>query len=101
MSDWFDGPGSGVPVDVASLWDSEGAELLWRCAAAGALVSVGTTSDGGACSVTVTLDGRWRRGYFREAEQLIDWLKEAVAAVESAPARSDASPASRRRSRRS
>lgn len=100
MSDWFDGPGSGVPVDMAALWDSAGADLLWRCAAAGALVSVGTTSDGGACSVTVTLDGRWRRGYFRGTDELISWLTEAAEAIEAAT-RSDASPAPRRRSRRS
>lgn len=99
--DWFDGPGSGVPVDVVALWDSEAADLLWRCAAAGALVSTGTTSDGGAVSVTVTLDGRWRRGYFRSTEDLVDWLKGALAAVESTPRAGDASGGGRRRSRRS
>lgn len=78
---WFDGGGSGTPVDVPALWDSAAAELVWRVVASGALVSIGTTSDGGACAVTVTLDGRWRREYFRDSDSLVLWLTDALAAV--------------------
>lgn len=99
MSDWFEEGAAAGAVDMSALWDSRAADLLWSIAAAGALVSVGTTSDGGACSVTVTLDGRWRRVYVRESEELIDWLEGALAAVGAAPRRLDASPGRRRRAR--
>ena len=86
MSDWFDGSGNGVPVDVPALMDSEVPVLLARIVAAGAMVSVGTTSDGGACGITVTLDGRWRREYFRSSDEAASWLLEAVEAVEGSTA---------------
>jgi len=73
--------------------------LMGRIVGAGALVSIGTTSDGGALGITVTLDGRWRREYFRASEDAASWLLEALAAVES-EAPSTASPAPRRRTRR-
>jgi hypothetical protein len=57
--------------------DSRAAELLAGCVGLGALVSLGRTSDGGALGVTITLDGRWRREYFREVEPLIEWLEQA------------------------
>lgn len=96
---FFDEQGSGSQVDVAALMDSGVPEVLWRIVSAGALVSVGRTSDGGALGVTVTLDGRWRREYFRDAEEATDWLLRAAEAVESeAPA---ASSGRRQRSRRS
>lgn len=101
MSDWFDNTGRGSPVDVAAVMDSGAPECLWRLVAGGALVSVGTTSDGGALGVTVTLDGRWRREYFRDSEELTSWLLEAAAAVDGARAAAPpaASTARRRRSR--
>lgn len=63
------------------MFDSGAPALLAACVAMGALVSVGTTSDGGALGVTVTLDGRWRREYFRDTEALNDWLTEAALAL--------------------
>lgn len=96
MSDWFDGGGTGTEVDVDALMDSEAPVLIWRIVTAGSLVSVGTTSDGGALSVTVTLDGRYRREYFREASDLVDWLVGAEQAVLA----SVASPVSKAVSRR-
>lgn len=98
---FFDEAGSGSPVDVTKLMDSGVPSLLWRIVEAGGLVSVGTTSDGGALGVTVTLDGRWRREYFRESDEATDWLLRAAEAVETEAKRSDASSAPRRRSRRS
>lgn len=99
MSDWFEGVGNGSSADVTALMDSDAPELMWRIVSAGALVSVGRTSDGGAVSLTVTLDGRWRREYFREADQLTDWLKAAVVAVETEAERLAASPVSKQRAR--
>jgi len=98
MSDWFDGSGSAGSIDVVALLDS-GGDAVAELVRLGALVSVGLTSDGGALGLTVTLDGRWRREYFRETEALIDWLKGAIDAVSSAPPRSDAPSAARGRSR--
>jgi hypothetical protein len=100
MSDWFEQAGRGKPVDLQALFDSRAADLLWAIAAAGALVSVGTTSDGGAVGVTVTRDGRWRREYFRDTDELVTWLSGAYEAVSSWQNDVDASTARRRRSRR-
>lgn len=98
MPDWFDNSGRGSPVDVAAVMDSGAPECVWRLVALGALVSIGTTSDGGALGVTVTLDGRWRREYFRDSDELVSWLLEATAAVEqAAPTASPAASSGRRR----
>lgn len=94
---FFDEQGTGSAVDVAALMDSGVPDVLWRIVAGGALVSIGRTSDGGALGITVTLDGRWRREYFREPDEATDWLLRAAAAVEEAP---PASSAPRQRSRR-
>jgi hypothetical protein len=47
----------------------------------GALLSLSVTSDGGALGITITIDGRWRREYFRDAEQLALWTEESLAPV--------------------
>lgn len=99
MTDWFEGGGIGHAVDVDAVMDSKAPDVLWRIISAGALVSLGRTSDGGALGVTITLDGRWRREYFRESEELISWLLGAAEAVEQETARLAASPGPRRRPR--
>ena len=81
MADWFDGNGSGEALDVAKLLDSEAGNGLHHLVGAGALVSMGLTSDGGALGVTVTVDGRWRREYFRNEEDLLAWIAEAIPAT--------------------
>ena len=98
---FFDEQGTGSAVDVEALMDSGVPALLWRIVTAGALVSIGRTSDGGALGVTVTLDGRWRREYFRDPEEATDWLLRAADAVETEADRPSASPGNRKRSRRS
>lgn len=100
MSDWFDDGGTGAPVEVATLLDSKAADVLWAIVSEGALVSLGRTSDGGALGVTVTMDGRWRREYFREVEPLVDWLIGAAEAVRDEAARLAASPGRGKRPRR-
>lgn len=97
---WFDDAGNGSTVDVAALMDSGAPETIWRIVDAGALVSVGRTSDGGALGVTVTLDGKWRREYFRDSDELVSWLLAAAEAVEEESERQTASSGSRSRSRR-
>lgn len=99
MSDWLDQGSSGSSVDVAALFDGPCAELAWRVVAAGALLSFGRTSDGGALGVTVTMDGRWRREYFRDAEELELWLTGAAEFAEEEAERLAASPARRKRER--
>lgn len=98
---WFDEGGSKSPVDVVALFDSAVPVLMAEVAAAGALVSFGTTSDGGAVGITVTLDGRWKREYFREAEAAQEWLAEALIAVRDDPGPPPAPSAPRQRRRRS
>jgi hypothetical protein len=82
--DWFDEGGSGSAVDVVALLDSSAGALMWHIVDFGALLSLGKTSDGGALGITVTVDGRWRREYFRAVEPLVDWLTEALPAIEVA-----------------
>lgn len=100
MSDWFDDGGSGSPADVAALFDSAVPQLAARIITAGALCSFGTTSDGGAVSCTVTMDGRWKRAYFRNSEEAIDWMTGAAEAVEHESERPPASSGPRQRPRR-
>lgn len=90
---WFDEGTSSSPADIAALLDSDKiAAHLVGIIEHGALLSIGKTSDGGAMSVTVTLDGKWRREYFRDQVALEQWLEQAYDAVASAP-----TPASRGR----
>lgn len=91
MSDWFAEGGRGAPCDVDAILDGAGGETLQELVGVGALVSLGLTSDGGALGVTITVDGRWRREYFRDGAELRDWLAEAIPAVRAAIAARDAS----------
>lgn len=98
---WFEEGGTGSPVDVAALLDGTGmVEAMAELAHLGALVSFGTTSDGGALGVTVTLDGRWRRQYGRDPADFTEFLSGAVEACQAAVNARPASPAPRQRQRR-
>ena len=99
-ADWFEEGGTGNPVDVAALMDSGVPEVLWRIVEAGGLVSVGKTSDGGALGLTVTMDGRWRREYFRESDEATSWALGAAEAVEAEAERLAASSGRGKRTRR-
>lgn len=96
---WFDENGAGSAVDVHALMDGKAGELVLECVAAGALMSLSLTSDGGALGVTVTVDGRWRREYFRDAEPMEAWLVDALDATAEAAAARSASREPRSRSR--
>lgn len=100
--DWFDeGGGPGNRVDSTALLD-DASEHLWPIVDAGALVSLSLTRDGGALGVTITVDGRWRREYFRESEEIRDWLTAALEPIRLEVERTAASaaPGTRSRSRR-
>lgn len=96
---WFEGSGNGGAVDVAELWDGMGSQGLRELVEAGALVSVGTTRDGGALALTVTVDGTWRRDYFRKQDEMLLWIAEALPAVEALRGTSRPAAASAPRSR--
>ena len=98
---WFDEAASANAVEVPALLTDQVVDLVAAVVTDGALVSIGRTSDGGALGVTVTLDGRWRREYFREAEALVAWLIAAAEAVSVESERLAASSAPRKRPRRS
>jgi hypothetical protein len=79
---WLDGGGGGSAVDVVGITsEAEALTPLMDMVQAGALVSLGTTSDGGALGITVTVDGRWRREYVRTVDELRLYLAEAVPGV--------------------
>jgi hypothetical protein len=101
MPDWFDEGGTGSPLDVQGMWDSQPLQdVISLIVAHGALVSFGVTSDGGALGITVTVDGRWRREYFRTSEDAADWLSQAEPSIRAAVEAARASSGRGRRSRR-
>lgn len=81
--DWFDGGGSGALVDVSQVLSAGPLDAVVGIVGAGALVSFGLSRDGGALAVTVTVDGRWRREWFREGDDLDAWLEGARRAVDA------------------
>jgi hypothetical protein len=99
--DWFDGNGNGSAIDAAAIVSGVPMQGVLEMVDAGALVSLGKTSDGGALGVTVTVDGRWRREYFRNADDLGLWIAEALPAIHEARGTTRPSPAPRQRPRRS
>lgn len=99
MGDWLDGGSNGSQVDVVAMLDSEAWGALLELVQLGALLSLGTTSDGGALGVTLTVDGRWRRTYVRDSDDLATLVSEAVPAVRAACEDRHASAAPRQRTR--
>lgn len=97
--DWFDDAGNGNRCDAGEILIAASGSLF-EVVEAGALLSIGLTSDGGALGVTVTVDGRWRREYFRNADELVTWMAEAIPAVRTARGAEPASAAPARGSRR-
>lgn len=70
-------------VDVAAMLDSRITDHVAELVQMGVLVSIGTTRDRGALSLTVTLDGDWDREYFRSGDEACDWLRVAVTTLRS------------------
>lgn len=97
---WLSGGGSGSAVDVHEILTPARMKGLLEMVEAGALVSLGTTSDGGALGVTVTVNGEWRREYLRTADDVDGYLAEAVPAITDLLAGGRPSSESRQRPRR-
>lgn len=98
---WLAGGGNGARVDVTELLgDQVAAKALCELVELGPLVSLGVTRDGGALGVTVTVDGEWRRDYFRNRDELLAWIAEAIPGVEEAMGDARPSAAPRKRARR-
>lgn len=97
---WLDGGGSGASVDVVGIFDEPRMKGLLTMVEAGALVSLGTTSDGGALGITVTVDGEWRREYVRNEAEVDAYLAEAVPAISDLLATARPSADQRQRPRR-
>jgi|SRR4051794_27814384 hypothetical protein len=98
---WLEGGGNGHEVDVVELLDADVAKGLGEIVQTGALLSLGTTSDGGALGLTVTVDGVYRREYVRSHDELLAWLAEAVPGVTEASGGTRPSAGGRERTRRS
>jgi hypothetical protein len=79
--DFFNGSDTRAAADIPAFFDSGVPKLIAELVAMGVLVSIGTTRDRGAITITVTNDGRWRRDYFRDSTDAADWLGLAIAAV--------------------
>lgn len=88
MSDWFEDGAAGAALDVPGMFTPSVLDAYLDVVRAGALVSVGLTSDGGALGVTVTSDGRWKREYFRDEDALSTWLLGAATYLTSGAPRS-------------
>lgn len=74
-------------MDVGALLDSAAASLIGGLVDLGLLVSLGTTADGGALGLTLTSDGKFRREYFRDSDDLCDYLEAALKAFTDDPPR--------------
>lgn len=79
--DFFNGSDASTAVDVLALFDSGLPNEIARLVGMGVLVSIGTTRDRGALSITVTRDGRYRREYFRDASEAADFVRMAASAI--------------------
>jgi hypothetical protein len=84
--DWFSDGSSANAVDVAQLLTAEVVDSITAVLATGALVSLGTSGDGGSLGCTVTSDGQWRREWFRDADEMGRFLLGAATYLQTAPA---------------
>lgn len=79
--DWFKQRRTrdGIPVD--EILDSTYLEFVRELVKAGAMISTGSTRDGGTLHLTVFYDGSNRREYVGCAEEVADFLGEALDAI--------------------
>ena len=68
-------------VDVAAFFDSSFSGELAAVVDLGVLVSIGTSRDRGAVSVTILFDGKRDREYFRSSTDAADYLRAAALAL--------------------
>lgn len=72
---------SQAAVNVGDLLDATTLEYLQLLVGAGALVSIGTSKDGGALSVHIKLGDVKNREWFRYDDELHDWLADGCQAL--------------------
>jgi hypothetical protein len=77
----FNGSTKGATVDTKSFLDSHIPERIAELLDMGVLVSLGTTRDRGAISITVTRDGEFDREYFRDSVEASEYLQRAADAI--------------------
>jgi len=94
--DWFTEDGAGEKLDVLAVLDPGALDAVVAVVATGALVSLGMSGDGGALSLTVTSDGRWRREWFRDGEAIRQWLAGAAEFLRNGGGRSTPTGSRRR-----
>jgi hypothetical protein len=70
-------------IDARAMLDSDIPRQVAELVSMGVLVSIGTTRDRGALSITVTHDGDWDREYFRDSAEAVDWLRLAATTLRS------------------
>lgn len=70
---------NGSTIEPVAFMDSGVPGAIGRILSLGCLVSVGTTRDRGAVSLTITQDGNFDREYFRTPDDAVDWLDRAFA----------------------
>lgn len=80
--DFFAGGSSASPVEIPAVLAGTALAALFELLELGALVSFGTSRDGGTLSCTVTHEGEWVRGWFRSEAELALWLQDGTAAVD-------------------
>lgn len=68
---------NGHVADIGAFMDSDIPGHIARIVDLGCLVSIGTTRDAGAISLTITHEGDWDREYFRGATDGVEWLEAA------------------------
>lgn len=88
--------GRGPSVDVGAVLEPGAVEYLVAIIESGALVSLGRTRDGGAMSITCTVDGNYEREWVRTPEEACEFLREVDAYLTSKPE----APPSQRRARK-
>lgn len=88
--------GPSAVVDVGSLLDATAVEYLVSIVTRGALVSIGRTRDGGAMSLTCTIDGKYEREWCRSPEEVADFLQQVDAYMTAQPVSPPSVPSRRR-----
>lgn len=96
MGSWFDEKAGQSRMDVSDLYGAAALDSVVALVALGCSVTLGTTRDGGAGQVTIYRDGSRRTEYFRLADDVDEWLAEAVKALAQ-----DGPPAPQRSGRQS
>jgi hypothetical protein len=88
----FDNGAKPSVIDVGAFFDSGVPQLCAELLSMGVLVSLGTTRDRGAVSITITTDGAFDREYFRNSSDAEDYLRnagEALRGMGLGPSRTD------------